>query len=222
MKKALVVIGAVAALGVGLMVVGGAAAQGGPGHGRVQDFVSRLAGHLGISQDQLTTAVKDSEIDMINQAVADGKLTEDQAAKLKERVENGPVQFPGGGRDDLRRQIVCRAAGFVVDASATVLKTDTAALKSEFLTGKSLADVAQEKGMSIDDFKTKLTDQVKVDLQAKVDSGGITQKQMDRLFKAFTNHEDKIVNFHPKAGGQGICEDKDGGGTAAATPTPQP
>ncbi len=66
MKRVLLILGAVAALAVGLIAVAGAGAQEGPASGRVGDFVTRLADRLGISEDELTSAVKDVEIEVLH------------------------------------------------------------------------------------------------------------------------------------------------------------
>ena len=202
MKKVLLILGAVAALAVGLVAVAGAGAQEGPAGGRVGDFVTRLADRLGISEDELTAAVKDVEIDMVNQAVEDGRLTEQQGADMIDKIENGPVHFPGNGRPGPRP---CRAQAFVVEAAAEVLDLENDELKAKLEEGMSLAEIAEEQGMTVEDFTAALTAEVEADLQAKVDAGDITQEQMDRLLEGFTSHVDNIVNFHPEPGAPEPC-----------------
>jgi len=206
MNKVLLAVGAAAALAVGLIVVAGAGAEQGSGKGRVGDFVSRLADRLGISQDELTTAVKGVETDMVHNAVSEGRLTDQQGQKIIDRIENGPLRFPQEGRREYR---ACRAQKFVIESSADVLGLDREELKGKLQEGKSLAEIAQQHGMAVEDFTAALTDKVQAGLQAKVDDGTITQKQMDRLFKAFTSHVDQLVNFHPKPGAPGLCRGND-------------
>lgn len=208
MKRMLLVIGAVAALAVGLIAVTGAGAQEGGGAGsRVGDFVTRLSARLGISEDELTTAVKDVETDMVNQAVEEGRLTEEQGAAMIEKIENGPVHFPGNGRHEQRP---CRAQAVVVGAAAEVLGLETDELKAKLESGMSLAEVAEEQGMTVEDFTAALTAEVEAGLQAKVDAGEITQEQMDRLLEGFTSHVDKLINFHPEPGAPGPCRGHQG------------
>ena len=207
MKRVLLILGAVAALAVGLIAVVGVGAQEGPGSGRVGDFVTRLADRLGISEDELTTAVKDVEIDMINQAVEEGRLTEQQGADVIERIRNGDVHFPGNGRPGPRP---CRAQAFVINAAAEVLGLENDELKAKLEEGMSLAEVAEEQGMTVEDFTAALTSEVEADLQAKVDAGAITQEQMDRLLEGFTSHVDKLINFHPEPGAPGPCRGHQG------------
>ena len=63
MKKLLLPIAAVAALSVALFTVASVGAQEGTDGAPVQTFVGKLAAKLGISEDQLATAVKDVEYD---------------------------------------------------------------------------------------------------------------------------------------------------------------
>lgn len=202
MKRMLLAIGAVVALAVGLIAVTGAGAQEGIGPGsRVGDFVTRLSARLGISEDELAAAVKDVEIDMVNEGVEEGRLTEEQGAAMIEKIENGPVHFPGNGR----HQRPCRAQAFVIEAVAEVLDMEVGQVEGKLNAGMSLAEIAEEQDMTVEDFTAALTDEVEAGLQAKVDAGRITQAQMDRLLEGFTSHVDRMINFHPEPGFPGQC-----------------
>jgi len=202
MKRMLIITAAVAALAAGLLAVAAAGAQEGSGNGPVGDFVTRLADRLGISEEELTDAVKDVEIDMVNDAVDSGRLTQEQGAAIIDRIENGQLRFPGGGpRDGLR----CRAQEQVLQAAADVLGMEVGQLKGKLNSGMSLAQVAEEQGMSADEFKEALIEEVGAGLQAKVDEGKLTQEQKDRLLEAFTNNVDRIINFVPEPGAHGRC-----------------
>ncbi len=200
--KGLLILAGVVAVAVGLFAVAGAGAQEGPAGGRVGDFVARLADRLGISENELTDAVKGVEIDMVNQAVEDGRLTEEQGAQMISRIENGELRFPGGGPE---RGLRCRAREFVLETSAKVLGMEVGQLAGKLNSGLSLAEVAEEQGMSEEDFKDALTAEVEADLQAKVDAGKITQEQMDRLLARFTSNVDRIINHHADPGFPGQC-----------------
>lgn len=69
-----------------------------------QHYVDLLAGHLGVSSDTLKAALKATQDDLraerineINKAVADGKLTQEQANQMIERIQNGGPGGPGFG-----------------------------------------------------------------------------------------------------------------------------
>src|SRR3990170_4381410 len=96
MKRVLLILGAVAALAVGLIAVAGAGAQEGPA---------------------------------------------------------------AGGRP-------CRAQAAIIDAAAEVLGMEKDELKAKLEEGMSLAEVAEEQGMTVEDFTAALTAEVEADLQA--------------------------------------------------------
>lgn len=50
-------------------------------------FMQALAGHLNVSVDTLTQATKAAAKDMVDQAVKDGRLTQDQANQAKQRID---------------------------------------------------------------------------------------------------------------------------------------
>src|SRR3972149_407809 len=126
MKRLLIVIAAMAALGLGAVAIGGAitSAQEGDG-GPIGTFIAKLAEKLGVSEDELKTAIKDTRIEMIDEAVADGRLTQEQADRLKERVEEGGIGFGfgprfGEGRHHGGHGFCQRAVGHILEASAEV------------------------------------------------------------------------------------------------------
>ena len=68
---------------------------------RLDDYLNRLAQNLGVSVDKLKGALKDTAKQEIDKAVADGKLTADQAQKLKDALDSGtnvPLGPGFGGR----------------------------------------------------------------------------------------------------------------------------
>ncbi len=200
MKKLLLVAAAVFALGVGAVVITGAGAQQGDLPG--QSFLSRVAQKLGISEDTLTTAVKDARIDQINEKLAAGQITQDRADRMKERVESGDFGF---GDVDHHGEKHCGVARFVIGATAQVLHMDRQQVLVRLQQGKSLAEIAQAQGMSIDDFKSALSNEVHSELQAKVDQHKITQDHADKMFQHFTANLDTIVNHHPQPGEAAHC-----------------
>ncbi|MCX7750160.1 MAG: YckD family protein [Candidatus Bipolaricaulota bacterium] len=79
-------IGAVAALAVAavaFVVVG----QTGAASPRRGAFLEKVAAHLGVSVDALKGALEKAHLEMIDEAVAAGKLTPEQAEALKARLE---------------------------------------------------------------------------------------------------------------------------------------
>jgi len=201
MKKLLLVLAATAALGVGLMAVAVAGAQEGEEDGPVQNFVGRLAEKLGISEDELTTAVKDVELEMVDQALAEGRITEEQAAQMRERIENGELRFPGPRHHGDR----CELGGRFVRMTAEILGIEPQAVIDGLQGGKSLAQIAEENGLGVDEYKAALTAAVEDNLAEKVEEGYITQEQADRMLANFNENVDRIINHEPEPGRPGPC-----------------
>ena len=203
MKRLLIVLAALAALGLGAVAIGGAITSAQEGDGPVGTFIGKLADKLGVSEDELKTAIQDTRVEMIDEAVADGSLTEEQGERLKERAEEGGLLFPPRHGEGRFRGHCQRAAGLILEASAEVLDMPKDELAEQLKDGKSLAEVAEAQEMSVDDFKAGLLDEVKAKLDALVDEEKLTEDQADRIFQGFEEHIDRIVDAH--LGERGGC-----------------
>src|SRR6266487_369820 len=119
------------------------------------DFFAKLAANLNVSVDQLHSAFKSAELDLVDELQSDGTITSDQAAKIKGRI-NSSNGFGLGvlfrrfktqqERVALRREIV--------KSAATAIGIDRKSLITELQAGKSIADVAAEHSVSLDTVKT--------------------------------------------------------------------
>jgi polyhydroxyalkanoate synthesis regulator phasin len=206
MKRLLIALAAVAVIGLGAVAVGGAVGSAQEGDGPVGTFISKLAGKLGVSEDELTTAIKDTRIEMIDEAVADGRLTQEQADRLKEKINESDYGLFGFGRGFGVGPGLChRAAGHVLDTAAEVLDMPKDELAQQLKDGKSLAAVADAEGMSVEDFKAALLDKEKANLDAAVEDGKLTQDQADNIYGKLQDNIDTIVNAVP--GEDGPCHD---------------
>ena len=195
MKGILAVVVGALVLGVAVLAAHGALAQGSDNERPGDRFIAKTAEKLGISTEELTTAMSNAQFDLIDEAVANGKLTEDEAAKLKERVnEYGPLSVLGL-RQRKHAEGVCRGAKLVVGAAADVLQMDRTDIVSAVRSGQSLAEIAQSKGMSVEDLTAALLQAVKGKLDAKVADGTLTQELADRAYSAIQGKIGEIVQF---------------------------
>jgi len=157
-------------------------------------FIDNLARRLGIGRDELVGAMRDAANDTIDQALQQGWLTQGQAQRLRDWVAQNEPGFPWGwhkGKAWLAPKVW---RGVLVEAAAQVLGMGTDDLLAQLRQGKSLAQVAQERGMSTDEFKSRLLAQVDQRLAQLVQDGRITQQQADQLRQAIQNRIDAIVN----------------------------
>lgn len=213
MKKFIMLIAAVALLGLAAVAVGGAVTSAQEGDGPIATFLSKVAEKLGVGEDELKGAIKEAQLEMIDEALADGRITEEQAERLRERAEEGGFLFPRPleeGRYHLRPGVCRRAVGFVVEAAAQVLEMPKEQLVEELKDGKSLAEVAEAQGMSVEAFSEALLGQIQAQLDDLVAEEKLTEEQAERIFQRTQENIDRIVNAHPD--GDGPCRHGHGPG----------
>jgi hypothetical protein len=103
----------------------------------------------------------------------------------------------------------------IKEAAAEVLGISEDDLIAGLRDGQSLAQIAEAQGMSVDDFRAALLENVTADLQAKLDAGDITQELFDEKVSELNANIDEIINtegglrFH----GRGGESDQDGNET---------
>jgi len=200
-------IGLFAALGVVILLVSGLAAgvalaQGGGGgdaQGARQSFAARVAAHLGVTEQQLVDAFKTARLEMLDEAVAAGKISPEEADQIRQRIEEskGLGLRPGIGMRHWR----ARALGGIVKSVAETLNMTPREIVQDLRQGQSLAEIAQAKGVSIDTLKSAIVDAAKEKLDQAVADGKLTQDQADKIMTRLTDNIDKIVNW--KRGGLG-------------------
>jgi hypothetical protein len=214
--------------------VAGLAVTGGVGAGiaasqddsRASSFFDSVAKHLGISSQELEDATRAAAIDQVDAAVADGRLTEEQAEELKSRIESGemppffgPGMFFGGPKGDGERGFgfgFGPGLGFhfgeKLDAAAEFLGITEEELREALRSGKSLAELAEENGKSVDELKKALLAEAETRLDEAVADEKLTREQADRILERLREGIDDLVNasgdnrfrFHFRGPGPGF------------------
>lgn len=160
---------------------------------RAQQFFDKLATNLGISSDQMQTGLKTTEKQYVSQAQQNGKITQDQANKLDQKIDQSNGIAPLSRFLHLRQQIK-------VDTGAAIAKAlgiTPAVLKSELKSGKTLKDVivAHSPGktpdQAVQDVVNSVVSQAKTKLDKAVQSGKLTTDQettfLNNLSQRLTN-----------------------------------
>ena len=175
MKKkslALGVAGALAIAGGGAAI---AATQGDSPKEESEAVVNDAATQLGVEPSALSNALKTALKNRVDAAVAAGRLTKDQGDELKARIDAGDVPLFGGFHH----------GGFghfeQLDAAADYLGITEAQLREDLAAGKTLAQVAKDRGKSVEGLTQAMTDSVKERLDAAVAAGRLTQAQADAV-----------------------------------------
>lgn len=181
------------ALAVGAGVIAFAVA-GSSGTARAEEDtdVSRyqelLAQQLGISVDQLKAAQKAARDQLIDEAVAAGRITPEQAERLK-ALE--PGEFRGLRKLGHR---VAHALANILDAAANALGLTTEEVRQGLADGKSIADLAGEQGKSVDAVKSAMLSELESEIDQAVADGKITAEQGANLKQKLNDRIDDIVN----------------------------
>src|SRR2546428_9896954 len=117
-----------------------------------QVFVDKLAAILHLNSTQTRDALKQAELQTVDQMLKDGTITQQQADAMKARINAGQGLGPlggfglrhGGFKAD--RALLREPANAAANAAANALPLGTTDLKNALKSGKSLSDLeAQQK-----------------------------------------------------------------------------
>ena len=167
--------------------------------GQMQEaYLNALAGRLGLTVDQLKEAMKQSRIDLVNQAVAEGKLDQERANRMIQAIQSGqgPGQ-PGQGQRGQRPGQRGPGMPGPGQAVADLLGMTPQELRTEFQSGKSLAQVAEAKGVSRDALKAKILETRQARLDAAVAAGRMTAEQAQQASARMSANVDRMLDATP-------------------------
>jgi lipoate-protein ligase A len=186
---------------LGVVSLGAVAYAQDDGSGGQFDFGGRfreaVAGILGISVEKYDAAVEQAREQVVGEALDEGWLTEDQAERMLERFEQG-----FGRRGGMERGLMGPHMGFMghgetslVGVAAEALDMSVEDLHAELKDGKTIAEVAEEKGVDPQEIIDAYLGQLEENLAEAVEEGKITQNMADwMLEQAMENVPDQLEN----------------------------
>lgn len=190
-----------AAAGVAVAAFAGIAVVSGqetpvPGADAGQTMLDRVAEKLGIDSPTLRDAIESSASDEIDERLAAGELTQEQADALKERLAEAPDDsLIGGGRHGPGHGPGGHEFFFGGDELATFLGITVEELRMELQAdGATLPTVAEAHGKSRDELKAFLTEQFSAKVAERVASGDLTQEEADARLAEKTANLDTIID----------------------------
>jgi polyhydroxyalkanoate synthesis regulator phasin len=153
-----------------------------------RDFVARLAANLGIDQAELTTAIDTTKQQMLDEAVQEGKITQEQADRIAARKGGGFCGFGFndgrmGNKAKIKMGIEGRSGGRNLDGMASILGLTSEELKAELESGKNMQDILAEHGLTVEEFRQKMQEQREAQIARDVADGKITQEQADKILQ---------------------------------------
>jgi predicted DNA-binding protein YlxM (UPF0122 family) len=152
MRKTAIIVGVVI-LAMTTAGIGWAATSAQEGDGPVETFLARVAEKLGIGEEQLSGAIQEVQSEMLDESVAEGRISEDKAERLRERIEQGPQSLMGFGhgmrfKDGLSRQFLPFRHFMATDGLADLLGMEQKEITAQLKEGKSLSEIAEGQGVS--------------------------------------------------------------------------
>ncbi len=199
-----------------VVIVLGGGAIGGIGHASAQepgtpqaqrqgrpklDVLGKLAANLNITLEQLKSAIKATELQIVDELLADGTITQEQADKITEKINSS--EGPGLGKllgrrhqDGQQGQERFRKAARreIIQSAAEAIGIEPKELVAELKDGKSIADVAAEHSVPLDDVKAQITEDATARLAELVADGKLTQERADQMLQKLADNLDRIVN----------------------------
>ena len=192
-----------------------------------QEMHDAIARALGISVGQYDAAVEQARDEVLDKAIEDGQLTQEQADRVRERAAQGlapgildgagPMRGQGRGG---RGSMMGGSEDSLIVVAADQLGMTVEELQAELAAGKTIAAVAGEKGVAtqliVDAFLAPRQEW----LSQAVADGRITQEQADQMLERMTDmvtgHIDGTLPLGSsgcgQSSGQGGCQGHCGGG----------
>ena len=186
MKRWLVgaLAGAVTVVGLGVAGIAMAANTppgGGGAAAHATAFLNDVAQHLGVSPTKLEDAIRQANVDRVNQLRSSGKITATEAKSMISKIQSRSVSFwPGvgdhrfGGDRGMRPDLMSPAAKY--------LGITPQQLRNEVAGGNSLQELAQAtSGKSVQGLETAVLSGARGDLAQRVSAGTMTSARQQAI-----------------------------------------
>jgi DNA-binding phage protein len=206
-RNHLLVAGAVAVLVAVVAGAGIAATKALTPKQESQAIINDAAQQLGVQPSELSNALEQALKNRVDAAVKDGLLTKEQGARLKKRVGAGDFPLfrlgPGPGFRDRHGPGIFHAK---LEAAADYLGMTEANLREALENGKTLAQVARDRGKSVEGVVNALLAGAEAKLDAAVRAGRLTEAEKADMLSGLRQRITALVNgrFPSPAFGPGL------------------
>jgi hypothetical protein len=188
-----IVIGVV--LGISVIAVGGAVGATQLTPKQESDAVlNDAADQLGVEPDELSNALKQALKNRVDDAVEDGRLTREQGERMKDRIDAGEMPFFGLGP-----RVEFHGPGKMffhdkLDTAAKYLGMTPAQLREALQDGKTLAQVARDRGKSVDGLIDAYVEDAEKRLNEAVEAGRLTKAEKNEMLSGLRERLSDFVN----------------------------
>jgi hypothetical protein len=185
------------ATAVALVAGGGAAIAATQFHSpqaESQAVIDDAAKQLGVDSGKLEDALRTALANRVDRAVAAGTITKEQGDALKARIQSPGTPLFGGAPLRGERHLHHFGPAGDLSVAADYLGVTKEQLLADLRSGKSLADVAKEKGKSVDGLVDALVADVNRKLDDAVKAGRLTEAQRKELGASIEERVTALVN----------------------------
>ena len=156
--------------------------------------IDDAASQLGVEPAELSDALKQALKNRVDEALADGRLTQQQGDELKERIDadDYPLLFGRGGHGGPGG--LGRHGHFEILAAAASFLGMTEAELREELRDKTLADIAKEQGKTAAGLMQQLVATQTKRIDEAVADGRISEEQAAELKADLAERMEALVN----------------------------
>jgi hypothetical protein len=159
--------------------------------------IEDAAKQLGVEPEELSDALKQALENRLDEAVEDGRLTEKQAERLKERLQTDDFPLfrgPGFGPALPRFHRHGPRLFAALDAAADYLDVPEGELRERLREGETLAEIARDERKSVDGLVDALVAGKTKRLDDAVEEDRLTKAQRDRIVANLREHVTDLVN----------------------------
>ena len=171
-----------------------------------QAIIDDAASQLGVQPSELSSALKQALKNRIDAAVDAGRLSEEQAAHLKQRIDSSdfPLLGPGvyGHRGLHGPGFGHVGQGAVLAAAAAYLGLTEAELRNQ-LEDQTLAEIAKEQGKPASGLVQAMVTAAEREIDEAVADGKLTTEQADAIKASLEARIEGLVNGEAPRGGFG-------------------
>jgi hypothetical protein len=163
-----------------------------------QAVIDDAANQLGVQPNELSSALKEALKNRVAAAVEDGRLTKEQGARMKQRIEANEVPLfalgPRTFRDHRHKGFPPMLFGGKLKGAAEYLGMERRQILEALSTGKTLADLARDRGKSVDGLIEALVDGVEKRLDEAVAAGELTEAEKGDALVGLKERITRLVN----------------------------
>lgn len=151
-----------------------------------------ISSEHGVSEEALKDFIKNQMTQHLDKAVVDGKIAQDKADQMKSNMDeriNKMINAKAPMQDGNHRM-----AKFDHKELLALLKMDVDTLKTEMKSGKTLAEIAGEQGVSEQALKDVIKQQMTQRLDKAVENGKIPQDKAVAIKANMDERIDKMIH----------------------------